>query len=153
MMEAEFEPRDPGFRARVQASFDRQRVMGELGASLGELRPGRVEIRFPYQERFSQQHGFLHAGIVATVLDSACGYAAFSLMPADAAVLSIEFKINLLAPAAGESFVARATVIRPGRTVTVCRGEVFAIQEHSERPIAAMQASMMAVFDREGIAG
>lgn len=150
----EFEPRDPAFEARVRASFERQKVMAELGATLGDIRAGAVEIRFPFQERFSQQHGFLHAGIVATVLDSACGYAAFSLMPADAGVLSIEFKINLLAPASGDHFVARAKVLRPGRTVTVCQGSVFAIQKDSgETRVASMQASIMAVHNRKAVSG
>ena len=150
----EFEPRDPAFEARVRASFERQKVMAELGAILGDIRAGAVEIRFPFQERFSQQHGFLHAGIVATVLDSACGYAAFSLMPADAGVLSIEFKINFLAPASGDHFVARAKVLRPGRTVTVCQGSVFAIQKDSgETRVASMQASIMAVHNRKAVSG
>ncbi len=150
----EFEPRDPAFEARVRASFERQKVMAELGATLGDIRAGAVEIRFPFQERFSQQHGFLHAGIVATVLDSACGYAAYSLMPADAGVLSIEFKINLLAPASGDHFVARAKVLRPGRTVTVCQGSVFAIQKDSgETRVASMQASIMAVHNRKAVSG
>lgn len=150
----EFEPRDPAFEARVRASFERQKVMAELGATLGDIRAGAVEIRFPFQERFSQQHGFLHAGIVATILDSACGYAAFSLMPADAGVLSIEFKINLLAPASGDHFVARAKVLRPGRTVTVCQGSVFAIQKDSgETRVASMQASIMAVHNRKAVSG
>jgi uncharacterized protein (TIGR00369 family) len=150
----EFEPRDPAFEARVRASFERQKVMAELRATLGDIRAGAVEIRFPFQERFSQQHGFLHAGIVATVLDSACGYAAFSLMPADAGVLSIEFKINLLAPASGDHFVARAKVLRPGRTVTVCQGSVFAIQKDSgETRVASMQASIMAVHNRKAVSG
>ena len=150
----EFDPRDPAFEARVRASFERQKVMAELGATLGDIRAGAVEIRFPFQERFSQQHGFLHAGIVATVLDSACGYAAYSLMPADAGVLSIEFKINLLAPASGDHFVARAKVLRPGRTVTVCQGSVFAIQKGSgETRVASMQASIMAVHNRKAVSG
>jgi uncharacterized protein (TIGR00369 family) len=150
----EFEPRDPAFEARVRASFERQKVMAELGATLGDIRAGAVEIRFPFQERFSQQHGFLHAGIVATILDSACGYAAFSLMPADAGVLSIEFKINFLAPASGDHFVARAKVLRPGRTVTVCQGSVFAIQKDSgETRVASMQASIMAVHNRKAVSG
>lgn len=138
----------------MRASFERQKVMAELGATLGDIRAGAVEIRFPFQERFSQQHGFLHAGIVATILDSACGYAAFSLMPADAGVLSIEFKINLLAPASGDHFVARAKVLRPGRTVTVCQGSVFAIQKDSgETRVASMQASIMAVHNRKAVSG
>ena len=127
--------------------------MAELGASLATVRPGVVEIEFPFQERYAQQHGFLHAGIVATVLDSACGYAAFSLMPAEAGVLSVEFKINLLAPASGERFLARGEVVRPGRTITVCQGQVAALRDGEEFPVAAMQASMMAIHDRDGVVG
>jgi uncharacterized protein (TIGR00369 family) len=138
---------------RVRDSFNRQAAMSEIGAELVRVDPGRVEIRFPFRERFTQQHGFLHAGIVAAVLDSACGYAAFSLMPAGAGVLSIEFKINLLAPARGESFLARGEVLRAGRTITVCQGAVLALDQGSEVEVAAMQATMMAIHDREGISG
>jgi uncharacterized protein (TIGR00369 family) len=138
---------------RVRDSFNRQAAMSEIGAELVRVDPGRVEIRFPFRERFTQQHGFLHAGIVAAVLDSACGYAAFSLMPAGAGVLSIEFKSNLLAPARGESFLARGEVLRPGRTITVCQGTVLALDQGSEVEVAAMQATMMAIHDREGISG
>ena len=148
-----FKPKDPAFEARVRASFSRQQVMSELSASLSHLQPGRVEIRFPFQERFTQQHGFLHAGIVATVLDSACGYAAFSLMPAEASVLTVEYKINLLAPASGEYFIAQGQVLRPGRTITVCQGIVVAWQANAEVTVAAMQASMMAIHDRKHIVG
>jgi len=148
-----FEALDPEFERRVRESFNRQSAMRELGAELVRVKPGRVEIRFPFRERFTQQHGFMHAGIVAAVLDSACGYAAFSLMPAEAGVLSIEFKINLLAPARGESFLACGQVLRPGRTVTVCQGVVSAVDHDGEVEVAAMQATMMAIHGREGISG
>src|SRR5262249_16971578 len=104
---------------------------------------GGVEIVWPYRAEFAQQHGFVHAGILATMLDSACGYAAFSLMPADAAVLSVEFKINLLAPAKGERFAARARVIRPGRTITVCEADAWAIRNDEEKRVATMPATRM----------
>jgi uncharacterized protein (TIGR00369 family) len=152
-MEQRFEPRNPEFESRVRESFARQAVMGELGAELVRVDPGRVDIRFPFRRQYTQQHGFLHAGIVAAVLDSACGYAAFSLMPADAAVLSVEFKINLLAPARGDSFLARGEVLRPGRTITVCHGSVAALAKDGEVEVAMMQATMMAIHGREGIDG
>lgn len=148
-----FEPKDPDFENRVRTSFERQAAMSELGATISEIEPGYIAIRFPFHERFTQQHGFLHAGIVATVLDSACGYAAFSLMPAGVGVLSIEFKINLLAPASGEYFLARGKVLRPGRTITVCRGTVEAVRKEEGVEIAVMQATIMAVHGREEITG
>jgi uncharacterized protein (TIGR00369 family) len=117
------QPQDPGFEARVRASFQRQQVMATLGARLTRVAPGETDVELPFRSDLTQQHGFLHAGIVTTILDSACGYAAFSLMPADAAVLSIEFKTNLLAPARGELLVARARVVRAGRTITVCQAD------------------------------
>lgn len=119
--------------------------MATLGAVLEEVAPGRVAVRLPFREELAQQHGFLHAGVLAAVADSACGYAALSLMPLDAGVLSIEFKINMLAPAQGESVIARAEVIRAGRTVMVCRADVHALRDGSEKLVAAMQGSMMVV--------
>ena len=101
--------------------------MQSIGAALEEIASGRVSIRLPFRADLTQQHGFLHAGTIAAVADSACGYAALTLMPADAAVLSIEFKVNMLAPAKGESIVARAEVIRPGRNIMVCRADVYAL--------------------------
>ena len=148
-----FTAEDPDFEARVRKSFARQTVMATFGAELSRVAPGAVEILFPYREALTQQHGFLHAGILATMLDSACGYAAFSLMPADAAVLSVEFKINLLAPAAGERFAARARVIRPGRTVTVCEAGGWAIQGSGEKRVAHMVGTMMCVRDNPSLSG
>lgn len=148
-----FDPPDPDFAERVRESFARQRAMETLGASLLRVAPGEVDVEMPYRVDFTQQHGFLHAGIVTTVLDSACGYAAFSLMPADAAVLSIEFKVNLLAPARGERLIARGRVTRAGRTVTVCTGDAFMIEEGRERHVATMLATMMTLRDRPGVVG
>ncbi len=144
---------DPAYESKVRESFARQAVMGEIGAVLGRIEPGEVEIELPYRAELTQQHGFIHAGIVATVLDSACGYGAFTLMPASASVLSIEFKINLLAPATGDSLLAVGTVIRAGRTITACRGEAFARSEGRQRPVAAMQATMMTVLGRADVKG
>lgn len=141
-------PQDPAYEARVRASFERQTFMQTIGAQLVRVAPGEVDVELPAREALTQQHGFLHAGALATVADSACGYAALSLMPAGAAVLSVEFKINLLAPAAGDRVVARGRVIRAGKTVTVCWGEVTAYNGSSERLVATMVATMMTVRDR-----
>src|SRR6478735_6814642 len=129
---------DDGFEPRVRASFARQRVMETIGATLTRVDPGAVEIALPYRADLTQQHGFVHAGIVATILDTACGYAAFSLMPADVAVLTVEYKINLLRPAKGDRLVARARVVRSGKTLTVCAGDVFAQTEGQESVVATM---------------
>ena len=146
-----FEPRDPDFATRVRASFERQAAMRTLGATLAAVRPGQVEITLPWAEPLTQQHGFLHAGMVATALDSACGYAGFTLMAEDAAVLTIEFKINLLAPAKGQHFRAVGTVVKPGRTITVCEGHFYAIDGGREKLAATMGCTLMAVTGRENI--
>jgi uncharacterized protein (TIGR00369 family) len=151
-----FEPKDPHFAERVRASFARQRAMHTLGVEITRLAAGEIELSMPYQAAFAQQHGFVHAGIMATVLDSACGYAAFSLMPADAAVLTVEFKTNLLAPAKGDRFLFRANVVKPGRTLTVCEGRAFALDNDAatgspERLVATMNGTLMALYDRPNI--
>jgi uncharacterized protein (TIGR00369 family) len=143
--------KDPAFESRVRASFAKQRAMATIGATIVRVAPGEIDLELPFREDLTQQHGFLHAGIVATLADSACGYAALSLMPAGAGVLSVEYKLNLLAPAVGQRMIARATVLRSGRTVTVCRGDVFAVSDGGEKLIAAMQATMIAVVDRSGV--
>jgi uncharacterized protein (TIGR00369 family) len=142
----DFAPQDTDFEARVRESFARQRVMGTIGARLARVAPGEVEIELPFREDLTQQHGYLHAGIVAAVVDSACGYAAMSLAPAGSEILSIEFKLNLLSPARGASFVARARVKRAGRNITVCTGDLYALDEGaSEKTVATMLATMMTV--------
>lgn len=146
------EPRDPDFDAKVRESFARQAFMGTLGAELARVAPGEVDIRVPYRKDLTQQHGFLHAGVLATIADSACGYAAFSLMEPGSAVLSVEFKINLLAPAQGTFFLARARVVRSGRTLTVCMAEVES-DASPGKPVAVMQATMMTLQNRPGVAG
>jgi uncharacterized protein (TIGR00369 family) len=147
-----FQPKDPNFADRVRASFARQRMMQTLGVEITRLAPGEIELAMPYEAAFTQQHGFIHAGIMATVMDSACGYAAFSLMPTDAAVLTVEFKTNLLAPAKGERFLFRAHVVKPGRTLTVCDGQAFALENLAdERLVATMNGTLMALYDRPNI--
>ena len=137
--------------ARVRASFDRQGMMTTLGVEVIAVEPGRVEMSLRHDDRFTQQHGFLHAGAVASVLDTACGYAAYSVMPPESAVLTATYTVNLLAPAAGERFTITGAVVRAGRTLVVCRGEAFA--DGDERPFAVMQATMTAVYNRPGIHG
>jgi uncharacterized protein (TIGR00369 family) len=137
------QPLDPAVVARIRASFDRQGAMATLGAELAEIAAGRVVVTLPIEPRLSQQNGFLHAGVVAAALDSACGYAALSLMPDDAEVLTVEIKVNLLAPASGRSLVATGEVLRAGRTLTVCRGDAHADQGTERVHVATMLATMM----------
>jgi len=139
------------YEAMVRESFARQKFMATLGAQLVHVAPGEVDIALEHRDDLTQQHGFVHAGVLGSILDSACGYAAYTLMPADGDVLSIEYKLNLLAPARGTRFVARGRVIRAGRTVTTCRAEAFA--DDGTAPIAILLASMMTLHDRSGIRG
>ena len=140
-----FDPPDPDFEARVRESFARQRVMETIGARLTKVEPGEVEIELPFRHDLTQQHGYLHAGIVTTVVDSACGYAALSLTPPGAEIVSVEFKINLASPATSELLVARARVLRAGRNITVCAGDAFAPTGAKEKLLATMLATMMTV--------
>jgi uncharacterized protein (TIGR00369 family) len=142
-------PADADFAARVRASFGRQAVMTTLGAALEAVEAGRVVIAMAHRPQLTQQHGFLHAGIVSTALDSACGYAAFSLMPADAAVLTIEFKVNLLAPARGPQFRFEGQVTKAGRTISVVDGRAYQHDGAGEPVlIATMTATVMTVLGR-----
>ena len=143
------EPRDPNYAERVRASFARQLVMGTIGARLSRVEPGAVDIAMPFRRDLGQQHGYLHAGIVSTVLDSACGYAAMSLNASGTAVLAVEFKVNFVAPAVGDDMVARGTVVKPGRTLTICRGEAFARSAGKETLVAVMQSTIMNVAGRD----
>lgn len=140
-MKDTFVPQDRDFEKRVRDSFANQQVMATIGASLATVEPGIVEIDLPWRADLTQQDGYIHAGIVTTVLDSACGYAAFSLMPSDASVLSVEFKVNLLAPASGDRLRARAEVKRSGRTLTVCSADAFV----DEKLCATMLATMISL--------
>ncbi len=140
-----FEAADPDFERRSRELFDNQPVMATIGAYIVAVEPGRCVLGVPWSPGITQQDGFLHAGILATLADNACGAAAYSLMPAGHRVLSIEFKINMLSPAVGETFEADAQVIRAGRTVSACRCDVFAVREGARKLVAAMQATMMTV--------
>ncbi|MFT5284996.1 MAG: hypothetical protein ACI8TQ_001157 [Planctomycetota bacterium] len=148
-----FEARDPNFEARVRESFERQIVMQTIGASLESVKPGEVLIGLPFREDLTQQHGFLHAGIIATIVDSACGYAALSLTPANTGVLTIEYKVNLTAPARGTHFTATGRVIKPGRTICFTEGEVWGSDGDRPKLVATISASIMVMADRSDIKG
>lgn len=136
---------DGDVEARVRESFDRQAYMKAIGAELVRVAPGEVDIALPFSDRLTQQDGYLHAGAVAGVTDSACGYAALTTMEPGAEVLTVEFKINLLAPAAGERLVARGRVLRAGRTLTVCRGDAVTISGSQEKHVATLTATLIAI--------
>ena len=139
-----FEPKNADYDARVHDSFNRQHVMHTLGISIAELSPGRIVLEMAHQDTLTQQHGFLHAGIVSTALDSACGYAA---------VLTAEFKINLLNPADGEQFRFVADVVKPGRTLTICEARAYAVKGEDEKLVATMTGTLMALVGRTGVVG
>ena len=132
-------PADPQFATRIRASFQRQKAMALIGASLSVIEAGHVEVALPWRDDLTQQKGFIHGGIIGMIADTACGYAAYSLMPADSSLVTVEYKINILAPARG-ALLARGEVIRPGRTLTVTRGEVYA---DDGKHIASMQQTLM----------
>ncbi|GIX23019.1 MULTISPECIES: PaaI family thioesterase [Caldimonas] len=147
----EWVPADPDFAARVRASFARQAVMATLGIGLEEVQAGRVVLTMRHRQDLTQQHGFLHAGVVSTALDSACGYAAFSLMPAQAGVLTIEFKVNLLAPARGPDFRIEAEVTKAGRSISVVDGRALEVGAAGSRLVATMTATLMTVLGRPDV--
>lgn len=136
-------PRNPDFAAQLRESFAAQSIMRLIGAKLERVDAGVVEISLPYREDLTQQHGYLHAGIITTIADSACGYAAYTLMPAGSEVLSVEFKINLLRPAKGKNFLARAEVVKSGKTLSVVRADVFS--DADNQLIATMQGTMICI--------
>lgn len=142
---------DPQVERRVRESFARQQAMTTIGATLAAVRAGEVEIVLPHSAALTQQHGFIHAGVVAMIVDTACGYAALTVMPADAAVLTTEFKLNLLSPAKGERLRAVGRVVRPGRKLVVCLGEVFAEEGDGSKQVGLMTASMMVVDTGTGL--
>lgn len=142
------QPRDPAFAARVRDSFDRQGIMQLLGAAMTRIEPGLTTIELPYRADLTQQHGYFHAGVVATIADSAGGYAAYTLMPAGSSVLTVEYKINLLAPADGEHLVATGRVIRSGRTLTVCEVEVEVRKSGANTTCAWLLQTLMCLENR-----
>jgi uncharacterized protein (TIGR00369 family) len=141
-------PSDPDYAARVRDSFNRQPAMALIGATLAELAPGVCEIRLPYRSDLTQQHGYVHGGVVGMIADSAGGYAAYSLMPAGSSVLTVEYKLNLVAPAKGERLLARAEVLKSGRTLSLVRSEVHAEQGGERTLCAVMQQTLITLHDR-----
>ena len=150
---ATFQPADEDYANRVRDSFARQGIMTHIGAEMAEVEPGACEIRLPYGSHVSQQHGFFHGGVVASIADSAAGYAGFSLMPVGSGVLTVEFKINLVAPADGQLLIARGRVVRPGRTLTVSHADVFIVKDGHERVCAVLQQTLMTIQGRADVIG
>jgi uncharacterized protein (TIGR00369 family) len=144
-MKKQFEPKNPDYRAVATATFEAQRAMKMLGISLDRLEPGEVDLSMVYSADFAQQNGFVHAGIITAGLDSACGIAAFTLMPAGSDILTVEFKTNLLAPAKGERFEFRGVVVKPGRTLTFCEAKAYAATDGVENLVATMTGTLMAL--------
>jgi uncharacterized protein (TIGR00369 family) len=142
---ARFEPKNPDYRATAIKTFEQQRAMRTLGISIARLEPGEVDLAMDYSAEYTQQHGFIHAGIITAGLDNACGIAAFTLMPPSTGILTVEFKTNLLAPARGERFAFRATVVKPGRTLTVCEARAYAMEDGAEALVATMSGTLMAL--------
>ncbi len=136
-------PSNPNFVEEIKESFAKQTIMALIGGELTRVEPGVVEISLTYRSDLTQQHGYVHAGIITTIADSACGYAAYTLMPPNSDVLAVEFKVNLLRPAKGETFLARAEVVKSGRTLTVVRADVHAITGKTRELVSIMQGTMM----------
>jgi uncharacterized protein (TIGR00369 family) len=145
-----YQPKNPVYRAVATDMFEQQRAMKTLGISIARLEPGEVDLAMDYSLDLTQQHGFIHAGIITAALDNACGVAAFTLMPPGAGILTVEFKTNLLAPARGERFAFRASVVKPGRTLTVCEARAYATHNGKETLIATMTGTLMALTSGEG---
>lgn len=149
----QFQPKDADYAARVRASFDQQQAMTLIGAELAVVEPGYVEIHLPHKPEITQQHGYIHGGVVGMIADSAAGYAANTLTPADTSVLTVEYKLNLVAPADGQRLVARGEVVKPGRTLLITRAEVFAIRDEKWTLCALMQQTIIAMHGKKELAG
>ena len=143
-----FQVQDPDYEARVRRTFANQPALGTFGITLARIEPGALELRMPYDAKLSQQNGFLHGGVVSAALDTACGLASYTLMPAQADILTVEFKINLLAPAKGQTFRFVGNVVKPGRTLVVSEGHAYASNDGREKLIATMSATMMTMVSR-----
>ncbi len=149
----EFKPANPDFEQAIRDSFARQGIMRHINATLGAIKPGFVEIELPYSDDVSQQHGFFHGGVVGTIADSAGGYAALSLMAANEGVLTVEYKVNLVAPADGDRLIARGQVVRPGRTLTVTRADVVVLKAGRETLCGCIQQTLMRIVGRSDVTG
>ncbi len=148
-----FEPRNPDYQAEVRQSFAAQAMMTELAMEIEEIAPGKVTLTMPYDTRFTQQHGFLHGGITAAGADTACGFAAFTLMPVGAGVLTVEYKVSMLAPGKGERFRFTGKVVKPGRTLVFTEGQAWAISGATTKLISTVTATLMCVEGREDVKG
>ncbi|HET9701107.1 MAG TPA: PaaI family thioesterase [Burkholderiales bacterium] len=148
-----FQPADPNFGDRVRESFARQRVMSFLGAQIAVVAPGRCEVRLPFRPELSQQHGYFHGGVIGTIGDSAGGYAAYTLMPADAGVLTVEYKINLLAPGDGELLIARGQLLKAGRSLMVSRSDVSVVKDGRESLCATLLQTLMTMKGKPEVRG
>lgn len=146
-----FEPKDPDFTEKVKRSFSRQKFMMLIGARLITVWPGFCEIHLPYRDDLTQHHGYFHAGVIGTIADNAGGFAAYSLMPAGATVLTVEYKLNLLSPGDGQLLIARGQVVKPGRTLTVCRTDVFVEKDGTRKICATSQMTLIAVMGRDEV--
>ena len=144
-----FTPKDKNYAARVRESFDRQKFMNLINAKLASVEPGYCEIHVPYDRNLTQQHAFFHAGVIGTIADNAAGYAAFSLMDKHSTILTVEFKINLLSPADGEVLIGKSSVLKYGRTLTVCRSDVFVVKAGVEKLCAAAQSTLIELVERK----
>lgn len=151
-MTSTFTPIDPNYEERVRASFARQRFMEFIGAELTDIRPGFCEIQLSYKEELSQQHGYFHAGIIGTLADNTGGYAAYTLMPAASSILTVEYKLNLLAPGNGELLIAHGQVVKPGRTLTICRSDVFVVSGGHKKLCAIAIVTLMQMVGKSDAA-
>jgi uncharacterized protein (TIGR00369 family) len=140
---------DPDYTAKVRGSFDRQAAMTLIGAAMTRVEPGFCEVQLPYRADLTQQHGFIHGGIVAMIADSACGYAGYSMMPPGGSVLTVEYKINMLSPGQGERLIARGRVLKPGKSLVITQCEVFAVQNGAEKLVAVLQQTLMVMRGRK----
>ena len=143
-----FDPLDLNYKEKVRSSFSRQKFMHYIGAKLVEIRPGYCEIHIPYKSELCQQHAFFHAGVIGTVADNTGGYAAFTLMPTDSSILTVEYKLNLIAPGDGELLIAHGQVIKSGHTLTICRSEVFVVKNGDERLCATSLMTLIALVGK-----
>jgi uncharacterized protein (TIGR00369 family) len=144
----EHKPKDADYAIRVQGSFAKQQFMTSIKAKITRLEPGYCEIKVPYDINLTQQHGFFHAGIVGSVADSAAGYAAFSLMDKNSSILSVEFKLNLISPADGMFLIGKSNVLKYGKTLTICRSEVYVMKDGVEKLCAASQSTLIDLQNR-----
>lgn len=147
-MKTEFKPRSSNYLKKVTESFNNQKFMGFINAKLIEVKPGFCEIHLPFNENLTQQHGFFHAGVIGAIADNAAGYAALSLMEDTSSILTVEFKLNLLVPAKGDLLIVKGAVLKNGKTLTICRSEVYIVNEGIEKLCAASQTTLIELKEK-----